>query len=110
MWPPHEANVCTLYCHSQGTSFAAVPMSDRHARRLLPYQARMRFTRHLWNVFRSWITKEEAGQLSSFLSGILNFQLLWSALTIESLSTTFCAKTRCQCTCSPLPPPPSSPL
>lgn len=45
-------------------------MSDRHAGRLLPYQACMRVIRHLWHVLRSWITKEEAGQLPRFLSGI----------------------------------------
>ena len=58
------------FSHSEGASFAAIPMSGRHAGRLLSYQACMRVTRHLWHVLRSWITKEEAGQLPRFLSGI----------------------------------------
>jgi len=49
-------------------------MSDRHAGRLLPYQAHMCVTRHLRHVLRSWITKEEAGQLPRFLSVLPSVQ------------------------------------
>jgi hypothetical protein len=59
-------------------------MSDRHAGRLLPYQAHMCVTRHLRHVLRSWITKEEAGQLPRFLSGIFAVPFITERINNQS--------------------------